>query len=114
MISQTQSSGRGSSTQSVPVYRLKSVGTVPCDGVCESVVYSSPCIVRSTCCWKLDWDELETNQQHFQALCYHLREKVMGGERAEKLNGAIGREGGKEKKKEGKLHFLEPRPSPIN
>ncbi|XP_019850609.1 PREDICTED: meiosis 1 arrest protein-like [Amphimedon queenslandica] len=78
VVSQTQSSGRGSTTHTVPVYRLKSIGTVSCDGVCESVVYGSPCIVRSTCCWKLDWDELETNQQHFQALCYQLKERNQG------------------------------------
>ena len=34
--------------------------------------------VRPTCCWKLDWDELESNQQDFTALCKVLNEKVKG------------------------------------
>ena len=32
--------------------------------------------VRPTCCWKLDWDELESNQQDFNSLCKVLNEKV--------------------------------------
>ncbi|CAB4045091.1 meiosis 1 arrest, partial [Paramuricea clavata] len=31
--------------------------------------------VRPTCCWKLDWDELESNQQDFNSLCKVLNEK---------------------------------------
>ena len=32
--------------------------------------------VRPTCCWKLDWDELESNQHDFNALCKVLNEKA--------------------------------------
>uniref|UniRef100_A0A8D1WGC3 Meiosis 1 associated protein n=1 Tax=Sus scrofa TaxID=9823 RepID=A0A8D1WGC3_PIG len=41
-------------------------------GVCESLTYGLPFILRPTSCWQLDWDELETNQQHFHALCHSL------------------------------------------
>ena len=46
------------------------------DGVCESVVFGLPQILRPTTCWKLDWEELEMNQQHFNALCQILQDKV--------------------------------------
>ncbi|XP_045142513.1 meiosis 1 arrest protein [Echinops telfairi] len=29
-------------------------------------------VVKPTSCWQLDWDELETNQKHFHALCHSL------------------------------------------
>ncbi|XP_037663240.1 meiosis 1 arrest protein isoform X2 [Choloepus didactylus] len=29
-------------------------------------------VIKPTSCWQLDWDELETNQQHFHALCHSL------------------------------------------
>ena len=35
-----------------------------------------PYIVRPTVCWKLDWEELESNRQHFYALCSVLKERV--------------------------------------
>ena len=35
-----------------------------------------PLILKATSCWKLDWDELESNQQHFHSLCHHLNAKV--------------------------------------
>ncbi|XP_046288142.1 meiosis 1 arrest protein isoform X3 [Marmota monax] len=41
-------------------------------GLCESLTYGLPFILRPTSCWQLDWDELETNQQHFHALCHSL------------------------------------------
>ena len=75
----TSSSGRGNSSNpssNLPVYKLKAVGSVACSGVCESVIYGMPLLVRPTSCWKLEWEELEGNQQNFQALCHQLREKV--------------------------------------
>lgn len=75
----TNPTGRGSSNQSsstVPIYKLRTVGTIACSGICESIVYGIPYVVRPTACWKLDWEELESNQQNFQALCYHLKDRV--------------------------------------
>uniref|UniRef100_A0A3Q2ZZD9 Meiosis 1 associated protein n=1 Tax=Kryptolebias marmoratus TaxID=37003 RepID=A0A3Q2ZZD9_KRYMA len=43
------------------------------DGVCESVLYGLPLVIRPTTCWQLDWDEMETNGSLFQALCHTLR-----------------------------------------
>ncbi|KAM6132359.1 LOW QUALITY PROTEIN: meiosis 1 arrest protein [Pterocles gutturalis] len=42
------------------------------EGVCESVVYGLPFIIKPTSCWQLDWDELEINQHSFHALCHSL------------------------------------------
>lgn len=41
-------------------------------GLCQSVLYGLPLIVRPTNCWQLSWEELEGNQQRFQALCLCL------------------------------------------
>ena len=45
-------------------------------GVCESILFGVPLVVRPTACWKLEWEELETNQQHFTALCKTLQDRV--------------------------------------
>ncbi len=45
-------------------------------GVCQSVLYGLPLIIRPTSCWQLDWDEMETNQQTFHALCHILKVSV--------------------------------------
>lgn len=43
------------------------------EGVCQSVLYGLPLIVRPTSCCHLDWDEMEMNHHHFHALCHALR-----------------------------------------
>ncbi|KAF6321385.1 meiosis 1 associated protein [Rhinolophus ferrumequinum] len=53
-------------------YKLRVIKALKSSGVCESVTYGLPFILRPTSCWQLDWDELETNQQHFHALCHSL------------------------------------------
>ncbi|XP_019624783.1 PREDICTED: meiosis 1 arrest protein-like [Branchiostoma belcheri] len=59
----------------VPVYKLTAVKLVNTDSICESVVYGMPLVVTATSCWKLDWEELESNQTNFHALCHMLQEK---------------------------------------
>uniref|UniRef100_A0A8C6ZZU8 Meiosis 1 associated protein n=1 Tax=Nothoprocta perdicaria TaxID=30464 RepID=A0A8C6ZZU8_NOTPE len=54
------------------LYKLRVVKALKAEGVCESVVYGLPFIIKPTSCWQLDWDELETNQHSFHALCYSL------------------------------------------
>ncbi|CAH3104454.1 unnamed protein product [Pocillopora meandrina] len=54
-----------------PVHNLTAMKLVNTEAVCESVPY----IVRPTVCWKLDWEELESNRQHFYALCSVLKER---------------------------------------
>jgi len=49
------------------------VRTLRADGVCESVLYGLPLVLRPTTCWQLDWDEMETNHNLFHALCHTLR-----------------------------------------
>ncbi|XP_073762032.1 meiosis 1 arrest protein isoform X1 [Danio rerio] len=53
--------------------RLRVVKVLHADGVCQSVLYGLPLIVRPTSCWQLDWDEMETNNQMFHALCHILK-----------------------------------------
>ncbi|XP_062903413.1 meiosis 1 arrest protein [Mobula hypostoma] len=56
-------------------YKLQVIKALKSDGVCESILYGLPLIIRPTNCWKLDWDELETNHQNFHALCHTLKKR---------------------------------------
>ncbi|XP_072172086.1 meiosis 1 arrest protein-like [Diadema setosum] len=67
--------GSSSTTQTVPVKRLRVIQMVKISGVCDSVIFGQPAIARATSCWKLDWEELDANQQNFHALCHLLHEK---------------------------------------
>ncbi|XP_044039291.1 meiosis 1 arrest protein isoform X2 [Siniperca chuatsi] len=66
---------KGSANQSPPPRRLKAIKTLRADGVCESVLYGLPLVIRPTTCWQLDWDEMETNHNLFHALCHTLRSR---------------------------------------
>ncbi|XP_071499340.1 meiosis 1 arrest protein-like [Diadema antillarum] len=67
--------GSSSTTQTVPVKRLRVIQMVKISGVCDSVIFGQPAVARATSCWKLDWEELDANQQNFHALCHLLHEK---------------------------------------
>ncbi|XP_013801605.1 meiosis 1 arrest protein isoform X3 [Apteryx mantelli] len=54
------------------LHKLRVVKALKSEGVCESVLYGLPFIIKPTSCWQLDWDELETNQHSFHALCHSL------------------------------------------
>ncbi|KFO85616.1 Meiosis 1 arrest protein, partial [Buceros rhinoceros silvestris] len=54
------------------LHKLRVVKGLKSEGVCESVLYGLPFIIKPTSCWKLDWDELEINQHTFHALCHSL------------------------------------------
>ncbi|NXG59641.1 M1AP protein, partial [Hemiprocne comata] len=54
------------------LHKLQVVKALKSEGVCESVLYGLPLIIKPTSCWQLDWDELETNQHSFHALCHSL------------------------------------------
>ncbi|XP_054449579.1 meiosis 1 arrest protein isoform X2 [Pteronotus mesoamericanus] len=60
------------SQSSSSYYKLRVIKALKSSGICESVTYGLPFILRPTSCWQLDWDELEKNQQHFHALCHSL------------------------------------------
>ncbi|XP_021564487.1 meiosis 1 arrest protein [Carlito syrichta] len=60
------------SLSSASRYTLQVIKALKSSGVCESLTYGLPFILRPTSCWRLDWDELETNQQHFHTLCHSL------------------------------------------
>ncbi|KAK6291752.1 hypothetical protein J4Q44_G00375370 [Coregonus suidteri] len=66
-------SGKGLANQSPPPQRLRVIKALRADGVCESVLYGLPLIIRPTTCWQLDWDEMESNHHLFHALCHTLR-----------------------------------------
>ncbi|XP_013874518.1 meiosis 1 arrest protein [Austrofundulus limnaeus] len=61
--------------QSPTPQKLRAIKVLHADGVCESVLYGLPLVVRPTTCWQLDWDEMETNNSLFQALCHTLRSR---------------------------------------
>ncbi|XP_048731530.2 meiosis 1 arrest protein-like [Ostrea edulis] len=61
----------------IPVHRIVITDMIPLQNVCESIIFGVPMIVQATSCWKLEWEELEKNQQQFKALCYLLMEKEM-------------------------------------
>ncbi|XP_030017765.1 meiosis 1 arrest protein [Sphaeramia orbicularis] len=64
---------RGSASQGLTPQRLKAIKSLRADGLCESVLYGLPLVIRPTTCWQLDWDEMETNHNLFHALCHTLR-----------------------------------------
>ncbi|CAH1785727.1 unnamed protein product [Owenia fusiformis] len=73
-----QTSGAVKSTQvNIPVYQLRVINLISSDSLCESVLFGMPYIMRPTSCWKIDWDELEINQQHFNALTSLLKNKEL-------------------------------------
>nr|XP_056711884.1 meiosis 1 arrest protein [Euleptes europaea] len=56
----------------MPPHRLRVVRALKAEGLCASVLFGCPLIIRPTSCWQLNWDELEANQHSFQALCHCL------------------------------------------
>lgn len=66
---------KGSANQSPAPQTLKVIKVLRADGVCESVLYGLPLVIRPTTCWQLDWDEMENNQNLFHALCHTLRSR---------------------------------------
>ncbi|XP_046553779.1 meiosis 1 arrest protein-like [Haliotis rubra] len=61
----------------IPVHSIYISALIHTTAVCESIVFGMPLIVQPTSCWKVDWDELEKNQQNFKALCHLLYKKDM-------------------------------------
>ncbi|KAL6118747.1 m1ap [Pungitius sinensis] len=66
---------KGLANQGQPPQRLKAIKTLRAGGVCESVLYGLPLVLRPAACWQLDWDEMEANHNLFQALCHTLRSR---------------------------------------
>ncbi|XP_040887757.1 meiosis 1 arrest protein [Toxotes jaculatrix] len=66
---------KGSANQRPPPQRMKAIKILRADGVCESVLYGLPLVIRPTTCWQLDWDEMETNHNLFHALCLILKSR---------------------------------------
>ncbi|XP_062850320.1 meiosis 1 arrest protein [Trichomycterus rosablanca] len=66
-------SNQNLSTRSPPPPQLRVIKVLRAEGVCQSVLYGLPLIIRPTSCWQLDWEEIESNQQTFHALCHTLK-----------------------------------------
>ncbi|XP_058479540.1 meiosis 1 arrest protein isoform X2 [Solea solea] len=64
---------KASANQNQPPQKLKVIKVLRADGLCESVLYGLPLVIRPTTCWQLDWEEMETNNNLFHALCHTLR-----------------------------------------
>ncbi|XP_031557539.1 meiosis 1 arrest protein-like, partial [Actinia tenebrosa] len=60
---------------SYPVHTMAVDRLIKREAICESVIFGMPYILRPTVCWKLDWEELERNQQYCHALCHALQER---------------------------------------
>ncbi|XP_046367691.2 meiosis 1 arrest protein-like isoform X3 [Haliotis rufescens] len=60
----------------VPVHSIYITALIHTAAVCESVIFGLPLMVQPTSCWKVDWDDLEKNQQNFKALCHLLHKKI--------------------------------------
>ncbi|XP_078250533.1 meiosis 1 arrest protein [Pogona vitticeps] len=56
-------------TQLLAPRKLRVLRALKATGLCSSLLFGPSVIVLPTSCWQLNWDELEANQQHFQALC---------------------------------------------
>ncbi|KAB5579247.1 hypothetical protein PHYPO_G00192900 [Pangasianodon hypophthalmus] len=61
------------SNQNSGPQRLRVIKALRAEGVCQSVLYGLPLVIRPTTCWQLDWEEMESNHQTFHALCHTLR-----------------------------------------
>ncbi|XP_060775540.1 meiosis 1 arrest protein [Neoarius graeffei] len=61
------------SSQKSGPQRLRVIKALRAEGVCQSVLYGLPLVIRPTTCWQLDWEEMESNHQTFHALCHTLR-----------------------------------------
>ncbi|XP_061438956.1 meiosis 1 arrest protein [Rhineura floridana] len=55
--------------------KLRVLRAMEAEGLCASLLFGLPLVVRPTNCWQLNWDELEANQHRFQALCHCLRKR---------------------------------------
>ncbi|XP_070612843.1 meiosis 1 arrest protein isoform X1 [Erythrolamprus reginae] len=55
--------------------RLRVLRALRSDGVCASLLFGLPLVLRPTSCWQLSWEELEVNQQSFQAFCHGLQKR---------------------------------------
>lgn len=56
--------------------RVTVTQVVKADGVCESVLYGAPMLLRPSTSYALPWGELETHQHTFQALAEWLAREV--------------------------------------
>ena len=54
---------------------LDSVCVLEEKGVCEAVLFGTPRILKPTSYWKLDWEDLEENQERFHAMAHCLSER---------------------------------------
>ncbi|KAJ0055954.1 hypothetical protein NL108_016915, partial [Boleophthalmus pectinirostris] len=65
--------GKSSANQSAAPQKLKAIRALRADGLCESLLYGLPLLLRPSLSWSLDWDYLETNHNLFHALGHALR-----------------------------------------
>ena len=67
-----QAGAEGKPGRPSPIIVLQVVKKVLCSSICESVVFGKPILLSSSNCWQMEWDELENNQNYFNALCKSL------------------------------------------
>ena len=81
-INEIQSQSEGNTNKTCGALRqqhfsieLNSVSLIEEKGVCESVLFGTPRLLKPTSFWKLDWEDLEKNQERFLALSEKLSER---------------------------------------
>nr|XP_009858700.1 meiosis 1 arrest protein-like [Ciona intestinalis] len=58
--------------ESVPITQLQIIQQVPSASVCESVLFGHPYVMYNSRCWRMEWNELETNQNRFITFSQYL------------------------------------------
>ncbi|XP_047134903.1 meiosis 1 arrest protein isoform X1 [Hydra vulgaris] len=56
-------------------YNLKPKQLIKSSDVCESMLYGLPYLLKPSTCWKLEWDDLEKNQNNFIGVNAYLQKE---------------------------------------
>ena len=61
-----------SRSSGVPITVLRVLYKLNIDEVCLSTLFGRPHMLYSSNCWRIDWEDLESNRNRFNALCHTL------------------------------------------
>lgn len=65
----------GTKVEATPISHLKVLEMLPMASLCDSIIFGHAVIIGNSSCWQMDWDDLEDNQNNFNALCARLVEE---------------------------------------
>lgn len=58
--------------EAIRILQMRATAMIDQDGICDSLVFGTPVVLVSSSCWRMEWDELDCNQDRFTALCRTL------------------------------------------